>query len=83
MGAGCPVCYATGSSMDELVRDAGIAVSPRDTEQFAEALSALWSEEELGRRPARRVRERATLFSWKRTADATVRAYSCAMQADR
>ena len=75
MACGCAVCYSTGSAMDELAGEAGLAAAPDDTETIVEAFKKLWCDDDLAEDLRRKGRKRASQFSWKRTARETVAVY--------
>ena len=79
MSSGCPVCYATGSAMDEVAGEAGVAVDPEDVASIHEAMLSLWDDAHLRERLACGARERARLFTWERTARRTLEAYRYAL----
>ncbi|HWV35146.1 MAG TPA: glycosyltransferase family 1 protein [Thermomicrobiales bacterium] len=75
MRCGTPVLTSDTSAFPEVVDDAGILISPRDVDAWAETIRDLLHD------PARleRMRElglaRADTFSWSRTAEETYRIY--------
>jgi len=83
MTLGCPVCYATGSSMGEIAGDAGIAVAPDERDAIVEAMRVLWTDSSRRTALAQAGRERAGSFTWARTAAATLDAYRLALAAAR
>ncbi len=83
MALGCPVCYATGSSLGEIAGDAGIAVAPDDRDAIVEAMRLLWTDSSRRRALAQAGLERARSFTWARTAAATLDAYRLALAAAR
>ncbi len=66
--AGLPVVSSSATGLPELVGDAGLIFDPESTEQIAEAVQRIWTDEGLRRTLAERGRERDELFSWERTA---------------
>ncbi len=82
MQCGCPTCYATGSSMNEIAGEAGIPVHPQNTRGITDAMSALWNTPELAETLREKGRLRAADFSWHRTAKATMNAYRMALAHD-
>ena len=75
MQCGTPVIASDSTSLPEVVGDAGLLVPPTDADALSEALLRLATHDELAAELRRRSRSRAALFSWERTAEATVRAY--------
>jgi glycosyltransferase involved in cell wall biosynthesis len=68
MACGCPVVCSNTSSLPEVVGDAGVLVSPFDTDGLADALAALITDPDrradLGERGLVRSRE----FTWEASA---------------
>lgn len=75
MACGTPVLTTNVSSLPEVAGDAGKRLPPRDHERWADELKDAMANEEW--RNSARVKglERATLFSWARTADLTLGSY--------
>jgi len=76
MQCGTPVIASDSTSLPEVVGDAGLLVPPTDADALSGALLRLVTDDGLAAELRRRSRSRAALFSWERTADATVRAYA-------
>jgi glycosyltransferase involved in cell wall biosynthesis len=83
MAAGTAVVGGAGSSLDEVVGDAGLLVPPRDAGAVAEALDALLSDDARRRRLAAAGRERCSRFTWESAARRTRDVYLRAMEAAR
>jgi len=64
MASGAPVVYANASALPEAAGDAGLAVSPDDPAQMADALSRLAREPEMRAALVARGLARAEGFSW-------------------
>ncbi len=79
MAAGVPVIAADASCTPEVTGDAALLVSPDDVDGFAQALTRVLTDDAFAASLAARGRSRATLFSWERTAAATVAVYRRAM----
>ncbi len=75
MQCGTPVIASDSTSLPEVVGDAGLLVSPIDADALSNAMLQLVTDDALAADLARRGLERSELFSWDRTAAATVRAY--------
>lgn len=75
MACGTPVVASTGSSLPEVIGEAGLAVHPTDVRGFAEALERLLTDEGLHRRYHELGRQRARQFTWRRAAAAHVEVY--------
>ncbi len=76
MQCGTPVVTSDSTSLPEVVGDAGLLVPPTDADALSEALLRLVTDDGLAADLRRRGQSRAALFSWERTAEATVRAYA-------
>jgi glycosyltransferase involved in cell wall biosynthesis len=66
--ADLPVASSSATGLPDLVGDAGLIFDPASTEQIADAVQRIWTDEGLRRTLAERGRERSELFSWDRTA---------------
>jgi glycosyltransferase involved in cell wall biosynthesis len=75
LSCGVPVIGSNTSSIPEIVRDAGVLVSPDDTRHIAGALIAIATEPETRRQLSERALAQAARFSWKKTAQQTLAAY--------
>ena len=75
MACGTPVVAGDRSSLPEVVGDAGLLVDPASTEALADAVRRVLGSAELRHDLSRRGLERSRLFTWERTADATVDVY--------
>lgn len=75
MACGVPVLTSCVSSLPETVGDAALTVDPRDTEAIAAGMARLAEDDALRAGLARKGRERAEGFAWRRTAELTVAAY--------
>jgi glycosyltransferase involved in cell wall biosynthesis len=75
MGFGTPVVAADASSLPEVVGDAALLFPAGDPAALAAALAELLGSPALAADLVERGRERAALFTWERTAAATVEVY--------
>lgn len=75
MACGTPVITSNTSSLPEVVGDAGITVDPRDTEQLADSMLTVLTDDDLARGMCERGLRRAAEFSWQRTAAMTLEVY--------
>lgn len=75
MACGTPVITSNTSCLPEVVGDAALTVDPADVHALADAMETLW--EDRGLQNALRVKglERATMFTWERTAAMTLETY--------
>lgn len=80
MAAGAPVIGGSGSSLDEVVGEAGVLVPPRDVDALAAALDALLSDDARRVRLGTAGRDRCARFTWDATARATRAAYVRAIE---
>jgi glycosyltransferase involved in cell wall biosynthesis len=71
MACGTPVVAAAAGALPETVGDAGLLVNSEDAEAFAGALIAAACEQQTRERLVAAGLERATSFSWARTAELT------------
>jgi glycosyltransferase involved in cell wall biosynthesis len=78
MACGTPTVVADASSMPEVVGDATLRVPPDDLSGWVAALWRLLGDSALREELRRRGLERASQFSYERTARATVDVYQCA-----
>jgi glycosyltransferase involved in cell wall biosynthesis len=83
MAAGVAVIGGAGSSLDEVVGDAGVLVPPRDAEALAAAIWALLGDDARRRRLAAAGRERCARFNWDAAARATRAVYLRALESSR
>lgn len=79
MACGCPVVAARGSSLTELVRDAGILLSPDEPTGWIAAATRLFNEPELRRRLGELGRARALQFGWDGCAERVLAVYGRAL----
>jgi glycosyltransferase involved in cell wall biosynthesis len=75
MRCGTPVLASNTSSFPEVVGDAGVLISPRDEDLWAETMRELLLNPERLADMSQRGRARADSFSWTRTAEETYRVY--------
>lgn len=72
MAAGAPVLTSNVSSLPEVVGDAALTVDPRDVDAIRDGLTALLDDRGLADRLRAAGRERASSFTWERTASETL-----------
>jgi glycosyltransferase involved in cell wall biosynthesis len=75
MACGRPTIASDSSSLPEVVGSCGILVPPVDTTAWATALSKVLANPALRAELALKGRERASQYTWKNTAQATVDTY--------
>jgi len=79
MQCGCPVCYASGSSLEEVSGSAGLMVKPDDRDGILSNMQSLWDDSDLCYKLRCNGLRRADDFSWEKTAEGTFQAYKLAM----
>lgn len=75
MAAGVPVICSNIPALAEVVGKAAIQVDPHDTSALSEAVRAVLTDADLRVRLVQLGRERASSFSWERTAYETLKIY--------
>lgn len=75
MACGVPVLCAHASSLPEVVGDAALLADPYSVEELAGGLARLLADPALRRELRERGLQRAAEFSWRRTAEETLRVY--------
>jgi glycosyltransferase involved in cell wall biosynthesis len=75
MAAGTALIASNATSIPEVVDDAGVLVSPQDTDEIAEALRFLCMNESARDEFGARGRLRATTYSWAHGAEALASVY--------
>lgn len=83
MARGVPVACSDRPALPEVVGDAALLFDPADQNSVTMAVRRLLADRELAADLVRRGRARAELFSWKRTAEATLASYERALAARR
>jgi glycosyltransferase involved in cell wall biosynthesis len=73
MACGVPVVCSDASSLPEVAGQAALLADPLDTEAWAEALGQVVADQDLRRTLAERGLERVRRFSWRQTAQETLR----------
>lgn len=76
MACGTPVACSNAASLPEVAGDAALLFEPHQVECIRDALMQLLGDADLRDELARRSRERAVAFSWRRTAAATAEQYA-------
>lgn len=79
MTCGVPVITSNSTSMPEIVGDAALMIDPADEKAFEFALIGLLNDENLRKDLIKRGLERAKIFSWKKTAEETLKIYESVM----
>lgn len=76
MACGAPVACSNVTSIPEVAGDAVLYFDPEKTEEIAEAISSVLADETLRSRLSKAGIERASLFSWRRTAVETLAVFN-------
>jgi glycosyltransferase involved in cell wall biosynthesis len=79
MAQGAAVVTSATTSTAEVAGDTGVLVDPLDVDAIAGAMQRLLDDPDLAARLGAAARERASSFTWERTADAVVAAYEDAL----
>lgn len=82
MACGCPIACSNAASLPEVAGDAALLFDPAQPEQIAEAVWAVWSDEDLRARLLERSRLRVDSFSWESAAQGTIEVYRKALSLD-
>jgi glycosyltransferase involved in cell wall biosynthesis len=75
MRRGVPVACSNASAVPEVAGDSALLFEPHDPAAIAEAVGRLLGDRGLAEELAERGRERAGLFSWRRTAEETLESH--------
>jgi len=75
MCSGCPVVTSNTSSLPEVVGEAGIMVSPDDTNGWVEAMKRVLTDRGLRDEMVKKGLTQSKKFSWDRTAQQTLEVY--------
>jgi glycosyltransferase involved in cell wall biosynthesis len=79
MTRGLPVACSDIPALAEVVGDAAVLFDPHDPGAIAQAIRRITSDPELARELVERGRERCRMFTWERTARATLASYDRAL----
>ena len=75
MACGTPVITTDVSAMSDYVGDAGLLVPPQDEEALSIAIRRILNDQILRQQLSDKGRKKASTFTWKRTAQATLDVY--------
>lgn len=75
MACGCPVICSNNSSLPEVVGDAALTVSPISVDDIASAIYKVSNDANIRNNLVKKGLERATMFSWKKMAEETLKIY--------
>jgi glycosyltransferase involved in cell wall biosynthesis len=79
MARGLPVACSDATSLPEVAGDAALYFDPLDVPAMTGAIERLLADADLRERLAAAGREQAAGFTWRRTAEGTIRAYERAL----
>lgn len=80
MSRRCPVIAADATALPEVVREAGVLVSPDNTEEWCQAMCDLIEKEDLRERLRAAGSDRAKEFTWDTAADTLEEVYARALE---
>ena len=75
MSLGIPTIVSNASSLPEVVGDGAMIVDPRNPQDLAQSILSLLKDEDLRKKLSQKGIERSKTFSWKKTAEETLRLY--------
>ncbi len=75
MTLGAPVVTSHTSSLPEVAGDAALLIDPNDASHLAEAMLRVISDSQLRQELIEKGKNRSKLFSWEKTAQATLQVY--------
>ncbi len=76
MACGVPVLTSNTSSIPEVAGDAALMVDPTDVEKISQGIQSVLEDKALRDRLRQIGPERAAQFSWKTTAQETLKVYA-------
>ena len=76
MACNCPVVASNLSSIPEVCSDAALLVNPHDPAGIADAIFKILADALLRKSLVEKGRKRVEIFSWKRTAEETMKIYN-------
>lgn len=79
MNCGCPVVASKWGSLTEVVGSAGKYVDPYDIGSIAQGIKEVFSDSSLQKKLSQKGTIQAKKFTWKKTADETMRVYKSVM----
>jgi glycosyltransferase involved in cell wall biosynthesis len=75
MASGCPVITTREGSLPEVAGDAPLYVDARHSDNIAEGIKKVFADKELRQQLSVKGLKQAEKFSWKKTAEETIRVY--------
>jgi len=83
MACGTPVVTSRGTALSEVAGDAAILCDPTDPDSIGDALARVLEDVDLADALRRRGRDRASRFTWERTARDTAACYAAALESTK
>ena len=80
MACGTPVVTSAVSSLPEVTGDAALLIDPRDVDALADALRRIAEDNTLCEELRSKGLRRAAAFTWRNTAELTLRAYAKSLE---
>lgn len=75
LACGAPVICSNSSCLPEVVGDAGLMIDPKNSSSITEAMKEIIKNSSLREQLIVKALKRASLFSWEKTAELTLKAY--------
>ncbi len=75
MASGVPVVSSNTSSLPEVAGDAAILINPMETDEIADAIQRILTDDDVRLSMRERGQQRAKAFSWTHTAEETLAVY--------
>lgn len=75
MSCGCPVITSRGGSIPEIAQDAAFYIDPYDIDDISEGIEKVFNDKSLQEDLSRKGILQAEKFSWKKTAENTIKVY--------
>ncbi|MTI59429.1 MAG: glycosyltransferase family 4 protein [Firmicutes bacterium] len=82
MACGTPVITSNVSSLPEVVADAAIKINPYSIDDIDNAIHRVLTDPDLQKKLSEKGKERAKKFTWKKTAEETLKVYQDVMQGE-
>ena len=75
MQSGCPVICSNSSSLSEIAQDSALFFDSQNTDSIKDAILRVFQDSLLRKKLSQDGLKQAQKFSWKKTAEETIRAY--------
>ena len=83
MSCGCPVITSSLTSLPEVVRTAGLYITPTEPDDVKGAIAALSHSDQLADELARRALEESKGYSWKQAAETAAKLFTRATETEK